>query len=50
MFVSVKRKTWFEESLEIESAKVKPAIKPRLQSLEEARFIHKMKKASKNKI
>lgn len=49
MFVSVKRKTWFEESLESDSAKSKPAAKPRLQSLEEARFIHKLNKAQKNK-
>jgi hypothetical protein len=50
MFVSVKRKTWFEESLEADSAKSKPAAKPRLQSLEEARFMHKMSKAQKNKL
>ena len=35
--------------MEIESDKRKPAVKPRLQSLEEARFLHKMKKVSKNK-
>ncbi len=50
MFVSVKRKTWFEESFEMDSAKSKPAAKPRLQSLEEARFIHKLNKAHKNKV
>lgn len=43
--VSVKRKTWFDEaSLDLSSAKVKPTFKPRLQSLEEARYIHKIQK------
>lgn len=47
--VSVKRKTWFDENSHISSAKVKPSVKLRLQSLEEARYMHKISKAGKVK-